>query len=67
MADSEKGPHCYEGASRFEHDFAPRAIDTRAALAAAVFAVAAKVRRAFAISLNRHCAIPGIVGQRRRR
>ena len=46
MADSEKRAVCYESASRFEHDLAPMAIDLSAALAAAVFAVAASVRRA---------------------
>ncbi len=58
MTDSEKRPHCYEGASRLEHDLAPRALGASASLAAAVVAAAAKVRRALSIASNRRLLEP---------
>jgi hypothetical protein len=46
MAGSDKEPQCYEGASRLEHEFAPQLIDSGAALAIAVFSIAARLCRA---------------------
>ena len=46
MAGSDDESECYEAASRLEHDIAPPLIDSGAALAAALFAVAARLSRA---------------------